>query len=309
MRETWTTLKALANNNTQTQSTDTAASTFLASEINRGYRLILSELRNFKTQITYTATTTSGQQYYHMPAAQVMLETVVITVGSVRYSLRALDSPQKWEDFNAVQFTGIYPPQFFFPRKDDFGLFPKPQGAYTMDITFSPRYADLSNDDYTAGTISVTNGSINVTGSGTAWTTAMATRWINISGIWYRIATAPTTTGITLENDYEGTTASGLTYTIGQSPELPEELGILLAQYAAASYFSGFRGDVAKSTWWNNVFWTGDGSNSSRDLTTIRSGLLGAINRYSSRSDSGIVQRNIKKFDDYSSIIWGTSIS
>lgn len=45
----------------------------------------------------------------------------------------------------------------------------------------------MGTNAYTAGTVSVNNGSTTVTGAGTAWTAGMATRNIMLSGYWYGI--------------------------------------------------------------------------------------------------------------------------
>lgn len=67
---------------------------------------------------------------------------------------------------------------------------------------------------YTTGTISSIAGGVNVTGSGTAWTSAMVGRQIFIDERWYGIAAVPSATSITLESGYaDGATFSG-TYRI-----------------------------------------------------------------------------------------------
>jgi len=310
MRDTFTTLQAQAHNYTQTKTVDTAVNTFLKSEINKAYRFILATLINYKTQITYTATTVSNQQYYNNPAGNVMIESVVITIGSLRIPLNVLDSQKRWDDLNSVQFTGIGFPRFFFPRRDDFGIYPKPQGAYSMDVVYSPRYPDMQFADYTTGTVTAVNGSVNITGSGVTWTAAMIGRWISVTsdGKWYRIATVPTSDTLTIENYYEGVSTTGEAYTIGQSPELPEEIHELLAYRAAELFFIGMRKDTEAAKYWGNMFWTGDGNISERDLDDVRGGLLGAINRYSARNDSGVVDRRMSRFTDDYNKVWGTTI-
>ena len=69
---------------------------------------------------------------------------------------------------------------------------------------------------YETGTVSVTNGSKTVTGSGTTFTSAMAGRKIRIKNenAYYRISAFVSTTEITLENNYQGSTDSALTYKI-----------------------------------------------------------------------------------------------
>jgi len=62
------------------------------------------------------------------------------------------------------------------------------------------------------GTISVTNGSAAVTGTGTAFTTELATgSIISISGVTYTVATITNDTTLTLTANYSGATASGIT--------------------------------------------------------------------------------------------------
>lgn len=69
---------------------------------------------------------------------------------------------------------------------------------------------------YTTGTVSVTADSKTVTGSGTTFTAAMAGRKIRIAGNneYYRIDTRDSDTQLTLEQNYQGATASGQTYSI-----------------------------------------------------------------------------------------------
>jgi hypothetical protein len=109
--------------------------------------------------------------------------------------------------------------------------------------------------------------------------------------------TANTATSLTLENSWQGTTiAAGVTYRIGQCPEIPEEGHIMLADGATADFYAGLRSDIEKATWWNNVFWTGDGNNNNRKIgdDNIKAGLIGLVNKYASRDESAIVNRQPK---------------
>lgn len=71
---------------------------------------------------------------------------------------------------------------------------------------------------YETGTVSATNGSKTITGSGTTFTSAMVGRKIRVSSdtTYYVIASFTSTTSIELEQAYQGTTASGSTYSIFQ---------------------------------------------------------------------------------------------
>ncbi len=69
---------------------------------------------------------------------------------------------------------------------------------------------------YGTGTVSMTQGSNEVTGSGTSWTSAMAGRKFKITGEskTYKIRDVVSATALTLEDAYEGTTGSGKSYAI-----------------------------------------------------------------------------------------------
>lgn len=70
--------------------------------------------------------------------------------------------------------------------------------------------------NYTTGTVTVTNGSYVVTGSGTAWTSTMEGRFFKPqgSGNWYRISKVQSATQLTLLSPYLDSTLSGQTYSI-----------------------------------------------------------------------------------------------
>lgn len=67
---------------------------------------------------------------------------------------------------------------------------------------------------YTTGTVSVTNGSVNVVGSGTLWTVAMEDGLFTIGGVSYTVNVVSSSTTLTLTTVFTGTTASGQTYSI-----------------------------------------------------------------------------------------------
>lgn len=73
-------------------------------------------------------------------------------------------------------------------------------------------------DDYSTGTVSVTNDSATVTGSGTTFTSSMVGRKFRIEGenAYYKIDAFVSATEITLEQNYQGDTASGETFSIFQ---------------------------------------------------------------------------------------------
>lgn len=70
---------------------------------------------------------------------------------------------------------------------------------------------------YSTGTLSVTNGSPTVTGSGTTWTAAMVGRQIRIGTSQYTITARASNTSITIDRNWATDSDSGLSYTIYQA--------------------------------------------------------------------------------------------
>jgi len=73
---------------------------------------------------------------------------------------------------------------------------------------------NLKQSVYTTGTVSITQGSKSVTGSGTTWTSSMVPGFMWVAGYPYEIASVGGTTSITLATAYQGTTNSSATYSI-----------------------------------------------------------------------------------------------
>ncbi|KEP68441.1 hypothetical protein DL1_12000 [Thioclava dalianensis] len=92
---------------------------------------------------------------------------------------------------------------------------------------------------YKTGTISVTDGSTAVTGSGTGWVDEILAGWLlrDPSGVAYEIASVNSDTSITLATPYLGVTGSGKSYsiapTLGPSKDLADGVTALLAGYQA----------------------------------------------------------------------------
>lgn len=301
MRLTFTNLYTQCQSNTG--DTSATSLTYFKQQINTRYQLVLAQLADYQDVKTSTGTTVTAQQFYHNPPGYVNIESVTITIGSVNYVLKSVDSALDWDILNAVQFTGSAIPMYFFQKRDSFGIWPTPQGAYTITLNYIYRDRPLSKDDYTTGTISQTNNSQTITGSGTTWTGSMAGRWFTTAtyGYYYRISSAAATSLI-LEEAVQDLTDSALTYTIGETPELPEEAHELLSIGATADFYAGVRKDVGSATWWNNVFWTGDGNNNDRTGKNARGGLIGLQKRYASRSNSKIIRKRA------ASGLWNTKL-
>lgn len=301
MKLTYTDIKSqYLRNIGKSGTTDTTLLADFNGNLKMRYQMIFGHLQNYTTQTPKTASTVVGQQYYHYPVGISKIDDVVVTIGSVQYPLKVMNSQHSWDVKNAIQIQPSAIPEYIFPRRDDFGIWPIPQGVYTITFYSYIRDHSLVVEDYSAGTVEVTNGSTTLTGTSTTFTPGMVGRWFEVTdttvadyGYWYRVSGYTSPTVLTLENSWQGVSGSSLTYRIGQCPEIPEEGHILLSDGPTADYYGGIRVDVDKSTAWENKFWTGQMNNSTRKIgdDNIKAGLIGLINKYSNRDESSLVLR------------------
>lgn len=281
--------------------------------------------------ITVTSTTTftytlpasvsnvaaSCSQYIPFPPGEITVEGMYITIGSVNYPLRIINSLMDWEQLNAILIQASALPQFYFPRRDDFGIWPIPQSSYTGKITYRYRDRNLSVADYTTGTVTVTQYGTTITGSSTTFTPAMVGRWFMVTsttaagqGVPYRITAYTDSTHLTIAPAWNTTTASGLAFRIGEAPAIPEELHVALSDGATADFYAGMRKDLTTAALFENRFWTGDANNPSRKEgdSTIAGGIIGGVNRYASRDNTRVIKRK-PRLNPLQTKIFATTLS
>lgn len=291
---------------------------YLKRQINYSVSEINSMLSNHKTKPTeVTASTTASQVYYSYPPGLNQVDTCTLTVGSVAYPLQVISSQAQWDVLQAVSYSSTTTPLFIFPRQHDYGIYPTPQDAYT--ITFNGYYepVNMTADDYNTGTVSLTQNSQTVTGSGTTFTSSMVGRWFCLvdstesepKGNWYKITGYTSATSITLMSYYEASTVSGENFIIGESPELPEEIHQHIPLHAAANYMLTKRRDPLKARRFMNMAMTGNPENDSRDKS-IKQGIQGVINKYAlgGRSASQIVRMDKFSYGRFNEA-WTTTLT
>lgn len=302
MRLTYTTIKQqhFRNIGKANQFGDATLLADFQFSLGTRYQMIWGALSEYISQDTLTTSTVASQQYYYYPVGTVGVDSATILIGSMRYTLTPIYSQYTWNQLNAMQIQPTAIPQFIFPRRDDYGVWPIPTAAYTLELNRFLRDRNMLIDDYSIGTVALTAGSTTITGTSTVWTAAMVGRWFTINdptavgqGYWYRIGSWTSATSMELETDWAGSTASGITYLVGESPELPEDAHTLLPAGTAADYYAGLRNSNTSATWWNNVFYTGDGNNPIRDQDSknVMGGLIGLIKKYKDRERDNIVIR------------------
>lgn len=292
MKYTFTQLQVKVHGGTQTNILDTSTNSILKEYINEGVGTIRTELVNYQTEDTRIFNTRANGQYYHNPPNLFKIANVFITIGGIKYPLTPVDSRDEWVRLNSITFGTNTQPTKFFQRKDDFGIWPIPQDVYVGTLTYATKAAFMQYEDYTTGTVTATNESQTITGSGTNFTANMVGRWFRFTpdGDWYKISGYNSSTSLTLEEAYQGATATG-TYIIGECPDLPDEVHLIASDYACHRYFAEIKRNTELAEYWNNKYWTGDGYNADRSLRDVHGGLLGAIKRWASSTDSAIVRK------------------
>ena len=257
--------------------------TIFKRHMNLGYKFLLAELGRPVTEKTVTAATVADQQYYQLPPDFLFMKSVTLTSGGKVIPLIEEPSQETWDYYNASTNSG-QPAKYFLRlgfgiNGGELGLYPKPSAASdTITIVYEATDKDLSQDKYTTGTITATNGSAGITGSGTTFTAQMAGRYFHITdstgdGNYYKIAGFNTTTSITLENVYEGASSVGAAYEIVELFGLPEEMQILPAYYALWFYFA-IKKDATQEAKYKTFFEQGLKSGKDRWATKSRGNII-----------------------------------
>jgi len=221
---------------------------------------------------TRTASTVASQQFYNLPNDFRKLKNVTVTIGSTKYSPRECKSREHWDRLNQSTTTSNTP-EWYYVFNKQLGFFPTPSSATTDAITYiyEKGHKDLSVADYTTGTITTTATASNVTtvtGSGVTWTSAMVGRYIKIDtgsggdGLWYEIATVPTSTTLTLTLPYLGTAISSgsATYIIGEVSMIPEDFQIVPLYGALELYFTSIQPEIERADRFKRLFMEGKAS-------------------------------------------------
>jgi len=228
-------------------------------DVNQGLRLFKNSARRYWTRKEVTANLVAGQQYYTFPQDMVRITEVRANTGGYNWPLVQVDSEALWNRFNVIPSNTVIVPQFFFVRgRNEIGLYPTPSVSTTAGIVISyePRMTDMTIDDVTTTTVTVSNGSQYVTSPSSAFSPNMAGMMFSVTdgsdGNWYPI-TAATTTQLTLENFYQGTTESLAPCIIGSVPDIPEEYHLGMVYYGAYQFYLK-RNELASATLYKGLF-------------------------------------------------------
>lgn len=215
-------------------------------DMNTGATLLVKKLgREYGRHSRFTDLV-NEQQYYQMPEDAHRLKDLMVNWGVYNPPMRQIPDETAWRRLNAFPRTGL-PTCYFIRGYKEFGLYPTPSlnVAQGVELVFSPTHTNTTEDDYTTGTVTVTNGSINVTLANGTFTSKMANlgQWFQVTDgsdeNFYKIASYVSPTAITLENVYQGEGGSNKTFRVGQVMDnLPDEYLESPVDYAAFRFYS-----------------------------------------------------------------------
>jgi len=292
MRETFGRLvqqakDSVIDDNTTSSNTLTNTELLLKRQINNSVSEIGSLLSNYKNQpLARTMTTVADQIYYAYPPGLNQVITSTMTVGGVAYPLEVVHSQAEWDQIQVVDYASSTIPKFIFPRQADFGVYPTPKSTYSVTLNGFYEPIPMTQDDYTTGTISISQNTRTVTGVGTVFTASMVGRWLSAAntlgeptGNWYKITAFTSATVITLQSFFEEVSITSNGFIIGESPELPTELHQFIPLHTASTYMLTRRRDSSKAREFMNWAMTGNPANDRRD-TSVKQGIMGVVNKY-----------------------------
>lgn len=188
-----------------------------------------------------TQLTVANQQAYVLPQSTRKIIDLYITVGTTIYSPIAVEDPELWKRVLQSQLGAGDRALFYYRQGNSVLIAPTPQSnGNTITIRTRRNVIDLNTADYTTGTATATLASTAIVGVGTTFTAGMVGRYIKFTsgdGLWYEIGTFTSTTSIGLVAPYEGVTAAGSAFTIGQMSVLPEAYQPMPVFKAAGEYW------------------------------------------------------------------------
>lgn len=196
--------------------------------------------------------TTTGVQFYPLPANVSKIKNSTITIGQLVYTPYPVQSVQEWTKLNALPYTSDIP-AYFFIYQNQIGFWPIPSSSgNVVSLQCQIVVPDMTYSDYSTGTIALSQGSNVVTGSSTLWSSVYPVgvdlTHVNLSlipsppegdGIPYQIQSFSSATTALLTKPIVNTPKNtAINYIIGQYPYLSPDFHDLIVYRALRIYFS-----------------------------------------------------------------------
>lgn len=220
-----------------------ASLTMAKRDINEGAAMFLNRLGRKFNKEYLTANLVANQQYYQMSSGSLRVSEARFLQGTNYNTARLVTSELEWNQLNIITTTGSVVTDYYIRGFNEIGVYPVPSANVTSGLvaSFEPQHIDLTQDDYTTGTVTVSNGSVTLTHSATGFTPQMVGRWLQVTdgtdGRWYKIGSYTSSSVVSLENYYEGISGSGRTFRIGEAMKIPQGYQDAPVYYALDRYY------------------------------------------------------------------------
>lgn len=182
---------------------------------------------------SYAITTVASTAAYTLPRYVGRVRAVKFTSGTTLYRVDKVHSLDEWTALNSGSPTSNIPTHYILLQnaygQTTIEMYPTPSTAsLTITVYYSLLPQEMDEADYTTGTLTATNGSATIEGSGTTWTAAMVGRWIKLpDNYWYYITARTDNDTITVTPTYSGVTTAGATYVLGEKSLIPAPFAML----------------------------------------------------------------------------------
>lgn len=212
-------------------------------DINEGCAMFLNRLGRKFNKEYLTANLKADQQYYQFSSEVLRISEGRFLNGSQYYNANMVADEQRWNLMNTIALTGSYPTDYYIRGFNELGVYPIPKADVPngVIISYEPQHVDLTQDDFTTGSVTVSNGAVAITHSGTSFTQNMVGRWLQVTdgtdGKWYRIGAFVSTSVINLENYYEGISGSNRSFRIGEISKIPNAYQDAPVYYAVERFY------------------------------------------------------------------------
>ena len=229
---------------TSTQNTGASELILIKRDANVATQRFKSVMTRPWSRIAKKANTVASQQDYQLPRSVLRVSGVDYLYGDSYIPLEEISSEMNWNRLNAIPAVTVGIPRYFFPKgKDVISIYPTPGTAVTegLKVYYEPKQPRMTAEDYSTGTVTVTQGSTSIDHSATGFTEAMIGRYFYVTdgtdGNDYQIVDYTDSNTLVLENYYEGTSGSGKAFVIGVVPDIPDEYLPNITDYCMARFF------------------------------------------------------------------------
>lgn len=222
---------------------DTARLVMFKRDINEGGATFANRLGRKFNKKFYITNKVAEKQYYQLPMNVIRISKVRVLHGRIWYVPTLITSEREWDVKNSFEVKGNYPTHYYIRGNNEVGLWPIPLSTVedALEVSVEPQHTEMTQADFTTGTVTVTNGATSITHSATGFTPQMVGRWLQVTdgtdGNWYKVVSYNSPSSVSIENYYQGISGSGRAFRIGEVMDLPQGYHDAPVFYALELYY------------------------------------------------------------------------